>query len=93
MTTTKVYGCGGRYSFLNFFPCSSCISKENIQDCKDILKNYRTSKHKEWCSDMHGRMWNRTPVEYYKLNPLNLMWEVSIEDSRALTLRSESECS
>ena len=79
MTTTKVYGCGGRYSFLNFFSCSSCISKEKIQDCKDILKNCRTSKHEEWSSDIQGHMWGKTPVEYYKFNPSKMIWEV-IED-------------
>ena len=87
MPTTKVYGCGGRYSFLNFFPCSSCISNNNFQDCEDILKNCKTQKHKEWCSDMIGRMWGKTPVEYYRWDESKQTWEtVDINETNGITI-------
>lgn len=48
MTTIKVMGCGGRYSYLAFLPCRLCMA-ETEDECKKILKNagYQ-GKHEEW---------------------------------------------
>ena len=75
MSTIKLEGCGGINSFLNLFTCSSCISKNDKQACADILKRNRTTKHKEYCSDMIGRMWNKKCVTYYIGNENRKTWK------------------
>lgn len=48
MTTTKVTGCGGRYSAYRFIPCRCCRAG-NEAACKEILSvvGYQ-GKHEEY---------------------------------------------
>lgn len=70
MPTTKQMGCGGQWSYLNFFPCELCLSKNNTSACENILTSNRTTKHKEYCSDMVGKMWGKKHVYYYVYNQM-----------------------
>jgi hypothetical protein len=54
MVTTKVQGCGGRYSYLKFCPCERRLINRGMsppkikRTCEEQLKRFRTEKHYEW---------------------------------------------
>lgn len=53
MTTLKVWGCGGMYSYSAFFPCSLCvIGKLGEDNCEAALEAYRTTKHEEYFTNI-----------------------------------------
>lgn len=52
MTTTKQFGCGGRYSAYRFNPCKTC-SAGNLAACVEIQKVSGLA-HYEWHTDLKG---------------------------------------
>jgi len=67
MATTKEFGCGGRYSTIQFIPCRICPIKNDKLRCRStiLIGAGYLGIHKEWFTDLAGKAkWRATrPVK------------------------------